>query len=149
MKKLLLSVLSFVMLTASASFSFTLAYAPISAHTSARTFAPAALGAVDVEDQFLETYFTAIQRLIFPMLQHEVQLKYGDLAHLDIWDTEILSFDQMAGGEYILKVRIKPFTGPHNTIAVVDVSIHCSPKEVRINKFDIIKIYNDDIQLLD
>lgn len=141
------------MLTASASYSFVHACMPADAFAvqSANAFHGTEPDDVsdEMEEQFEQTYLTAIRRLIFPLLRNEVTEKYGVQARIDYYDTEILSFEQAGSGDYLLKVRIRPFTGPHNTISIVDVSIHCTYKDVKINKFDIIKIYNDDIQLQD
>jgi hypothetical protein len=140
------------MLTASTSDACAAACKSANASAAANVFAQSGNetdAGDDIDDQFEQAYLTAIQRLIFPMLRNEVKEKYGFQARIDYYDTEILGFEQTGTGEYLIKVRIRPFTGPHNTISVVDVSIHCTYKDVKINKFDIIKIYNDDIQLLD
>lgn len=81
----------------------------------------------------------AIQRLLYPTLAAEIKQQYGPYARIDVYDTEILSMEKASGGDLLLTVRLMPFTGAHNSIAIVDVTLLCTIDSVEILRFEPVK----------
>lgn len=81
----------------------------------------------------------AVQRMLYPVLAAEVKQQYGPYARIDIYDTEILKMGKSSGGDLLLTVRLMPFTGAHNSVAIVDVTLICTADSVEIIRFEPVK----------
>lgn len=99
---------------------------------------PAASGVTTQSEQTRQLH-RAMQKLLYPTLAAEIKQQYGPYARIDIYDTEILSMEKSSGGDLVLIVRLMPFTGAHNSIAIVDVTLLCTTDRVEILRFEPVK----------
>ncbi len=82
-----------------------------------------------------------LQKLIYPALAEEVKKQYGPYARIERYETQIRGMEKTALGDLVLSVQIMPFTGPHNSIALVDVKLICTADGVEVLSFEPVRTF--------
>jgi hypothetical protein len=82
-----------------------------------------------------------IQKMVYPALAGEVKARYGLYARIERTEIQVRSVEKTSRGDLMLTVQIMPFTGPHNSIALVDVSILCTSDGVEIVSFEPVRVF--------
>lgn len=90
-----------------------------------------------------ELYQDIIITLMSPQINEVIKNYYGKSYRFEIWDTKILDIQRPNGDRtayFIIKVQVSPFTGPHNSVGLDEVTLEvASGAEAKVLKFDHIK----------
>ena len=95
------------------------------------------------EGSIEELYKDMIVTLIEPYISSEVESHYGYPLPYDLFDIKFSTVERpnYRSFTFIIKLQIRPFVGPHDTIGIDDITIKISPSKTRVEKFEHIKSF--------
>lgn len=84
-----------------------------------------------------ELYKDIIVTLLEPVITNEVTTHYGMPLLYDLFDVDFLNIERLnyESFSFIIKLRIRPFVGAHNTIGIDEIIIRVSPGETKVEEF--------------
>lgn len=84
-----------------------------------------------------ELYKDMLMTTLDPIISAEIEKQYGMPLLYGLYDVDFLQIDREAyrGFSFILKVRVKPFVGPHNTIGIDEITLSITPSEIKVENF--------------
>ncbi|MDA3733043.1 DUF3888 domain-containing protein [Niameybacter massiliensis] len=128
MKKL--NVLLFILLLCCSTFVFA-SSAP--ADTKAGIPYPYTPAEGSIEELYKDMLVTTLD----PVISAEIEKQYGMPLLYGLYDVDFLHIDREAyrGFSFILKVRVKPFVGPHNTIGIDEITLSITPAGIKVENF--------------
>lgn len=85
-----------------------------------------------------EEYIRTISLLLYPYLTKEVQNRYGEYAHVNSYDMDIISIT-IEKANVSVDIVFSPFKGAHNAISTDKATFFISNKDVEIIKYITIK----------
>lgn len=95
------------------------------------------------EGSIEELYKDIIVTQLEPLISAEIERQYGKPLLYDLYDVSFLNIDRKAyrSFSFIIKVKVSPFVGAHNTIGVDHMTISISPYGNKIDSFEHIKSF--------
>ena len=91
-----------------------------------------------------ELYKDMIVTLLEPIIYDEIKNYYGQDLQSDLFDIDFLNIDRpdYRSFTFIVKLRVKPFYGPHNHVGIDEITISIQPEEIKIEEFKHIKTFS-------
>lgn len=90
-----------------------------------------------------ELYKDIIVTLIEPYISREIEKNYGQPLQYDLFDIEFLKIERPTyrSFTFTIKLQVRPFVGPHNTIGIDEITLEVSPQKTVVQKFEHIKSF--------
>ena len=88
-----------------------------------------------------ELYKDIIVTLIEPYISSEVETHYGQPLLYDLFDIKFLKMERPSyrSFDFTIKLQIRPFVGPHDTVGIDNITIRINPSETQVEEFKHIK----------
>lgn len=96
------------------------------------------------EGSIEELYKDIIVTLLEPVITNEITTHYGRPLLYDLFDVDFLNIERpnYRSFSFIIKLRIMPFVGSHNTIGTDEITIKLSPGETKVEEFKHIQSFS-------
>jgi len=90
-----------------------------------------------------ELYKDIIATLIDPYIVGEIETHYGQPLAYGLYDIRLLKIERPSyrSFDFTMKLQIRPFVGPHDTIGIDDITIRISPGKTQVEEFKHIKSF--------
>ncbi|WP_353844206.1 DUF3888 domain-containing protein [Clostridium sp.] len=75
--------------------------------------------------------------LLKPVITNEVITHYGKPLLYDLFDIDFLNIERSSyrSFTFVIRLKIRPFVGAHNTIGIDEITIRVSPGETKVKEF--------------
>lgn len=89
------------------------------------------------EGSIEELYKDIIVTLLEPVITNEVTIHYGKPLLYDLFDIAFLNIERPSyrSFTFVIRLKIRPFVGAHNTIGIDEITIRVSPGETKVEEF--------------